>query len=207
MEMKGKFWDVMERLANIFILNTLFVVSCLPVVTAGAALAALYETWFQLRAGTNSTLFRTYKRAFGGNFKQATFLWLFYLFAAADVGLVLWGRGGGGLSLLKSSRILQMAAAVAAILYIFTFLYLFPVMSYFRCSLKQCLINAAGLSFCHLPQTLGIIAVWIFSALLIWFVPFLFMLVPAAAVRLTAGIMGPVFQAHTDKPENGRVSP
>ena len=196
--MEGKFWKIMEGIADIFILNTLFLLSCLPVFTVGAAFVALYETWFQIRAKTNSTLLRTYWAAFLHNVKQASFLWILYVFLAVDAGLILWSLGEGEiLFLIKTSRACQVILAVFVLIYVFTLVYIFPIAAYFRCSAKQCLIDAAGLSFRHLPETAYILFIWIFTVILIRFVPFLLMLLPALACRLTAEVTGRLFQLHT----------
>ena len=42
----GKFFGVLSRLADLVILNLLFLVCCIPVVTVGAAVTAMYSvTW------------------------------------------------------------------------------------------------------------------------------------------------------------------
>lgn len=224
--MKGKFWGFMERLADIFALNTLFLLSCLPFVTVGAALAALYETWFQFQSGTNSTLFHTYWRALAHNLKQGVFLWLLYIFLAVDAWLLLSGSSGaagapngglgaavaagapnGGLgaavaAVASLSQAGQAAALLFAVLYVFTILYVFPVAAYFRCSVWQCLLNAVGLAFCHPLVTIGILVIWVLAALFIRLFPFLLLLLPAFCVLLTAWLEGRLFKLRIQEKEN-----
>lgn len=206
--MGEKFWNLMEkmgRLADLFILNTLFVLSCLPVFTVGAALAAIYQTCFQIEAKTNSTLFRTYRTAFVKNFKQATFLWMLYLFLALDACLILWSVGGGNLfAVWSAGKAVQAAAVLFVLFYVSTIVYVFPMISYFRCSTKQCLVNAAGLAFHHLPGTLLVLLIWGASAVLIRFGPFLLMILPAAVCWLTSMIIGRIFRTHI-KEEPGKI--
>lgn len=215
--MKGKFWGFMERLADIFALNTLFLLSCLPFVTVGAALAALYETWFQFQSGTNSTLFHTYWRALAHNLKQGVFLWLLYIFLAVDAWLLLSGSSGaagapnGGLgaavaAVASLSQAGQAAALLFAVLYVFTILYVFPVAAYFRCSVWQCLLNAVGLAFCHPLVTIGILVIWVLAALLIRLFPFLLLLLPAFCGLLTAWLEGRLFKLRIQEKENEEQS-
>lgn len=206
--MGEKFWNLMEKmgwLADLFILNTLFVLSCLPLFTVGAALTAVYQTFFQMEKKTNSTLFRTYRTAFAKNFKQATFLWMLYLFLAVDAGLVLWSLGGGSLlAVWSAGRLGRTAVTLFMLLYISTIVYVFPIISYFSCNTKQCLINAAGLAFRHLPGTFLVLLIWAAAAVLIRFAPFLMMLMPAAACWLTAKVIGYIFRMHV-KEGSGKI--
>lgn len=47
-DMNGKFFSAFTRLADIILLNILFIITCLPVITIGAALCALYQTALQI---------------------------------------------------------------------------------------------------------------------------------------------------------------
>lgn len=201
--MGERFWNLMEKmgcLADMFILNTLFVLSCLPLFTVGAALTAIYQTFFQIETKTSSTLFRTYRTAFAKNFKQATFLWMLYLFLAVDAWLILQSVGGGSLlTVWMAGRISRTAVTLFVLLYISTIIYVFPIISYFSCNMKQCLLNAAGLAFRHLPGTFLVLLIWTAAAVLIRFAPFLMMIMPAAACWLTSKTIGHIFRMHVEE--------
>ena len=70
------------KIADMMVLNVLTVLLSLPVVTAGAATAALYDaTWRILQ--DEGSVYGAYFRAFKSNFKQATVLWLLTLASGA----------------------------------------------------------------------------------------------------------------------------
>ena len=95
----SKFMQVMSRVADLIILNVIYLVTCLPVVTIGAAGTALDTGG--LRPGTvrEGSLVKGYFRAFRDEFRQATLIWLFLLlFGAVTLGTNLKDHNGPGIS-------------------------------------------------------------------------------------------------------------
>ena len=83
----------MEKVGDLLLLNLMFVLSSLPVVTVGAAAAAMHYVLRRLKAG-EGTVIRDFIHAFRQNFRQATFLFLGFLLGAALIGLNLWLSSG-----------------------------------------------------------------------------------------------------------------
>ena len=69
-------------LADIVILNLLTLVCSLPIITAGAAAAALNDACIRLVRMEDGELGRDYFRAFRANFKNGTLAWLLFLVCA-----------------------------------------------------------------------------------------------------------------------------
>ena len=67
---------LMGALGDILILNLLWVLCCIPVVTIGASTAALFTVARKLAAGEDSRITRDFFRAFRRNWKTATLMWL-----------------------------------------------------------------------------------------------------------------------------------
>ena len=77
---------VMRYIIKIFdcmCLSILWMVCCLPVVTAGAATAALYATVYRYLRKEEGHLLGTYFGAFRENWKRSTPVWLVLLAAGA----------------------------------------------------------------------------------------------------------------------------
>ena len=72
----GRLVKTLTRLTDIIILNTLFIVCCLPILTIGASLTALATMWHRLLKGEDTDLLFHFFRLFRANFKQATVIWL-----------------------------------------------------------------------------------------------------------------------------------
>ena len=71
----GRLVKTLTRLIDIIILNTLFIVCCLPILTIGASLTALATMWHRLLKGEDTDLVFHFFRLFRANFKQATVIW------------------------------------------------------------------------------------------------------------------------------------
>ena len=71
-----------------FLLNLLYILCCLPVVTVGTATAALYAV---MLPSTNDTgCFKKFFAAFHSNFAQATKIWLIFLVPLALLGISMY---------------------------------------------------------------------------------------------------------------------
>ena len=70
----SKFMQALSRIADLILLNLVFLVTCIPIFTIGAASAALYSVAFRLGTEREEGVFRCYFRAFRNNFKQGTIL-------------------------------------------------------------------------------------------------------------------------------------
>ena len=72
------FVEFLELLADLAILNVLFLLCCLPVVTAGASLAGLNYAAEKLRRQEGRPA-ANFFRGFRVNFRQATIFWIIFL--------------------------------------------------------------------------------------------------------------------------------
>ena len=60
----SKFMQAMSRVADLIILNVIYLVTCLPVITIGAAGTAMYTVCFRLGTDREGSLVKGYFRAF-----------------------------------------------------------------------------------------------------------------------------------------------
>lgn len=143
----GKFVQVFETVADLIVLNFLTILCSLPVITAGAALTAMYGGVFRLKRKEESYLVKDFFRDFKSNFKQSTIIWLL----ALALGVLIY------LDYRIFSRIegigyaLQIVAYAAGILVYFTVLYAIPLQSRFINPVKATIRNALSL-WCMKPH-------------------------------------------------------
>ena len=78
----------LTRIADLMILNLLFLVTSLPLVTIGAALTALNFTAMRIATGTDGPIVGDYLRSFRRNLRQASILWL--LVVVVGAALAAW---------------------------------------------------------------------------------------------------------------------
>lgn len=88
------FWRFMSTLARFTVLNVLFVITCIPVVTIGPALAALYSTIFAYCDHEDVSLHREYLKRLKREFVRGLLSFLIYIAVAAVLifGFVFWGQ-------------------------------------------------------------------------------------------------------------------
>lgn len=154
----SKFMQYLNRLYDLGVLNLLFLLTCLPVFTIGAANAALYTVCFRMDTDREEGIFRGYFRAFRENFRQGTILWLILaLFGGACVvNMMLFSRVGGFLQFLWA------LFAVLLALCVMIFSYAFPLLSLFSNNTRSTLKNATLLSLGYLPRSILVSLVNIF---------------------------------------------
>lgn len=82
---------IMNRLGDLFLLNLLWAVCCLPVITIGASTTALFYTARKMAAGEEYLLRQDFFHSFRLNLRQGTAVWLLLAAAAALFTANLWG--------------------------------------------------------------------------------------------------------------------
>lgn len=123
----------------LFASNLLFLLTCLPVVTAGAGLAALsYTTLRTLRGDGELNPISTFWRGFRDNWKQATIAWLSLLMLALLLYLELFWCSQLG----SWAMILSAALSAIALVALVIGCYLFPVIAAFHGTLPQLVQNS-----------------------------------------------------------------
>lgn len=155
----GKAWKTFSGIEDLVVLNVLFVVCCLPVVTAGASTAALYTVLFRMGKKREGYVARNFIKAFKDNFRQATILWLilFGIFCLFAVDLRICAMLSG-----------TLAAGLRIVFLVFLFVmiclmsYAFPLTAYFSNSVWGTLKSAFWMSLGHLPFTISVL---VFEAL------------------------------------------
>lgn len=196
--MDGKFLTFFNRVTDLIVLNLLWLLMCLPIFTIGASTAALYRVTLQMAENKESYIAKSFFCAFRENFRQATVVWIAFLLS--------------GLLLLADIFVISHFFAAAAVPFTILFfiilllwagclLYVFPVIAYFKNSLKKVFINSFRLAFGNLILTLQLFLL----ALLPFVIPALFhsmpilgsfllvIIVPAATAFFQSVLLSRVF--------------
>lgn len=154
--MDGKLAVFLNKMADLVILNLLWLVCCIPVVTAGAATTAFAYELLKLARDEESYVFTGFFRQFKENFRQSTIVWLVYLL----IGMVVYfDIRALGMMDLPGKPVLTMVLYIAAFLALASMFYAFPIMAFFRNSVKKVFRNSLLMSIAHLPWTLLIILI------------------------------------------------
>lgn len=146
--MDSKFFTFMGKVADAVILNLLFLVTSLPIITIGTSLTALYSVTLKQSEGTSAYIVKEYFHAWKINFKQSTLLWIFSLIVYSLLFMNLSLKTTGSISL-----IMHGIMVLTLILYTMVSLYAFPLLAKFNNTLKHTIVNALFLSIRHFLTT------------------------------------------------------
>ena len=141
----------LTKIADLMVLNILFCVTSIPLITIGASWTALYSVTLKMVRDEEGSVSRSYFRSFRQNFRQATLLWLGVLVLLAL--LVLDIRVLNGMSEGTAPGLLRVGVEILALLGIMVLQYLFPSLARFEASLADTLKNACMMALAHLPKT------------------------------------------------------
>lgn len=162
----GPLMRALTYLGNLILLNLVFLLCCIPVVTAGAACAALYTVTLGNLRGEDGGTVRRFFRAFRANFKKATVEWLVML-AAAAVILVDFRLLTQTDFALK--RVVELVFLCVLFLYLPTLQFLFPIQAYYENSIAKTLKNAVALGIAKLPQAILLLVLNGFPLVFLYF--------------------------------------
>lgn len=146
----------LTRIADLMILNLLFVATSLPVVTLGASLTALNYTAMKIVADEHESVTGDYFRSFKANFRQATLLGLAVAFLVLVLGA--WYVAVEILDLSAVVRfVLQAICYLVAFRVVLVALYAFPNLAKFENTVPEVLNNARKMSIRHLFASLAVL--------------------------------------------------
>ena len=146
------FFQVMGRLGDIMVVNALFILCCLPIVTIGSSLSAMYKTCFQLINETEDRLISTFFINFRKCLKRSTVVWIFML----ALGLLLF-FDITFLGVTKMTGVWKIIAVViGCLLLLWEFLsaWLYALLAIEELQIKAAFSKAMELSIRYLPATI-----------------------------------------------------
>ena len=208
-ELFNPFSPVMRFIATIgqaCYLGILWLVTSIPVITAGASTVALYTVMLRLVKNEDGALTSSYFRAFKENFKQATLVWLI-LFALG----VFLGVDAYVLTHMWSENTFWalISAAFIGVLIVYTMvlLYIFPLMAVFENTVKMMFLNSLMTAVRYLFCTILMAAVVAIAAYITiyLFTPFFLIaegLIAMAHAYLLQGVFHALMPAEEKDDEN-----
>ena len=164
--MDGKVVNFLNKVADLVLLNILWLICCVPIVTIGASTTAFSYVLLKMVRDEESYLFSTFFRVFKENFKQSTVVWVIFILIGAVLYLDFYVVGimTGGVKSILLTLFFMILFLVAA-----TMFYVFPVMAFFENSTKKVFKNSFYMALAHLPYTLLIVVINLCPVILLIF--------------------------------------
>lgn len=165
----GKFVKVLNRIADLVGLNLLAILFCIPIITIGASITAVYGCIFRIQEKREGYLTKDFWKLFKECFRSSTII---YLVGVAVVAMLYLDYQ----IFATDSRldILQVLVVAGGILVAEIFTYAFPMESYFENSLKATVKNALLLGISNIPYTLLMLGINAFPFFLVARIPVTF---------------------------------
>ncbi len=139
-----------NRFADLFVLNVLYVLTCVPLITIGAATSALYSVTLKMARDEEYKIIRSYLAAFKSHFGQSVVLTLIWGLSGGFILLILYLYNHLDLGIWEPGRyIVYIALAVHTVL----FTYVFPVFARFDNTVKNTLKNSMKLAVTYPVNT------------------------------------------------------
>ena len=165
---KSKATRFLTSLCNLLLLNLIFIVSCIPVITIGAAVTSLYRITIAILAGDNPSVIKDYFRCYRENFLKATGLLLLYSVLTAFFVFEIYMIRT---MLDPSFQWTAFFPFFFILVIVASSFYSFPLLAWFDESFKQILKNSLLIALTNLPVTIMYIAISAGLAFLVYQFP------------------------------------
>lgn len=195
---EGGLMITLNQITDCIFLSLFWFLGCVPIVTAGASSAALYDAVYRGFRKGDAKCWRRFFHTLLRDLKSSllpTLLCLAALYGLGTGMIGVWNAAvAGGVSWMVFSGCAFLAVTVLGILCV-----LFPLLSRFDNSLLDLLKNTLLLSLANLPRVilLGILAVFSGYACLRWIFPLFFL--PALASLIGTLLLEPMFKPYMNE--------
>lgn len=153
----NKFFEALGKITDIVILNFLFIVSCIPIITIGASLSATYSVAMKMVRDEETYIIKAYVKRFKENFKDSTIVWILIMVVGSVLAIDLY------ISDMISSEVtrkaFQFMFTLIGVILMFIITYVFPLISKFENTIKKTLKNSILISIQNLPYTIIMVLV------------------------------------------------
>ena len=204
----GPVMRALTDLSTLVFLNILTALCCIPVVTAGAALAAMHYVIMEMIEERGGPLVPEYLKRFKENLKNATPVWLILLAAAvflyADYRIISGGQMG-----LPKAMLIPIYAGMFVLAAVYV--YVIPLTAKFVYSTGAAFKNAAILAAAYFPRTILMVMISAAMPALLYNVtrllPLFFLLALSLPAYFCALLYMPVFGKMIGKKEEDEDRP
>lgn len=158
----------LEHFGELFVLNLIFILACIPIITIGASVTALLTMTNKMVRAEDGNIWEGFWKAFRANFKPATILWvisLIYMYVIYIVYMMMIRQGE------TASNVLTVILGLLLVVFTFIFPLLYPIVARYENTTMNYIKNSLIISVANLKA-------W-FVITVIWFIPiFVFMASP-----------------------------
>ncbi len=160
--------NFLNKVADIMILNLMFIVCSIPFFTIGAAFSAAYYMGFKMVKNEETYIVKGFWKAFKENFKQATAIWLILVVVfgilIADYRIIAYSG-------IEFAQWIRIAMTTVTLVVLMGVVFLFPLQARFINPVKNTIKNAFLMALSHLPTAFLLVAVYAVPVVFLYFIP------------------------------------
>lgn len=198
-------FQIIARVADLIMLGLICLVCCVPLVTIGPAVSALFKAVYDLTLERGGGAVKNYFRAFRDNWKQALGGWLLALLGMVSLVcdwllLKLYFEG-------TVYTVLAWMVLILVLLLLGLLCYLFPLISRYNNTFWEHVRNAFILEIRYFHKTLLMVLILLLPLLMFTFLPFVLiytllfwiLLFPGLSMQANAYLIRPIFEKLEDE--------
>lgn len=159
--LRAGFRNTLSFLGDIVILNLLFLICSIPIVTIGASATACYAGVCRtLQKKETGLVFQRFFQDFRAAFRQSTAGWLLELLAVCILAGDIW------FAVVYSepdNKFFLIFAIIVGVGVLMASLWFYPLVARFQNTFKGHLKNAFLLAFAQFPRTLLVLVIWVIT--------------------------------------------
>lgn len=154
-------------IGNLIVLNILWLLCCIPVITAGAATTAIYYTMYQYVTDGSEAIFKPFFTTFAKEFKQSTLLWLILLAIGGVLVCDIWF-----LASVPQFQALWIVLGLLLFLYAIALTHSFAILGRFNTTIKTALKSCYLVFLMNFWRSMLILLLSAAPVLIIIFMPY-----------------------------------
>lgn len=145
----------LAKAGDMIILNFLWLLCCLPVVTAGPATTAAHYVAQKFVRDEGTSVIRMFFHSFRRNFRQSLVLGVAAQVIGGILAVDLWLILSGRITFMPQTRLVILALLwLFLFIYIMLMIYVWAVLARFDNTIRRTIFNAGVLAVANLPSTL-----------------------------------------------------
>lgn len=154
----------LSRLVDLAVLNVITLLYCLPIITAGGALAAMNYVLLHFVREDETYVIQMFRKSFRENIRQGILEGLLVLAIAGITAVDMWG-----LHRIESrmATLVMIVITIIAMFMFITCIYMFALQSRYENKVSTTLLNALKLMLTNLPRTVAMIVIWLIWAVIL----------------------------------------
>ena len=194
---QNPFWQFMSVIFDLFLLNIMWLISCIPLITIGPATTAAFYTLIQRERKEDTSLWKDYVHSFKTNLRQGMLIGILVTLLGAFLALDIY------MCRISGHGIYTFFMFFFGIIFIFwaiTSLYIFPILAKFERKTKDIFIWAFTLSIKNITSTFTMMLVIVAGLWMCHILPGLIFIMFGLIFQYCATVCTGIFKPYLPKP-------